>query len=205
MNNRKNPKKQFEKELNKLINRRIFSILQLANIKRAGANPSFSKNNLKKAKAKLADLLIEIHNSDLQKRHKILYKKVCGHDVIPNVRSTNKRKFFKNWFDDQFGKSKVQNFIYVLKKDDLPVYVGRTQNGRGRPDQHFKSRMGFNKIDILPSGRRDIVANECALIHLYHPKYNAIKSGNIKHASKCPVCKKINEMNKHLDWMFNKK
>jgi hypothetical protein len=43
MNKKMNPKKQFEQELTKLINRRIFSILQLAKIKRMGANPNFVK------------------------------------------------------------------------------------------------------------------------------------------------------------------
>lgn len=194
----------FEAEINKLFQKRIYSILKLADIKKPGKDPTFSAQTLETTKGIISDLFVKINIQELENKEIELYKKCIHYDIIPNIKWDLKEKHFKKWFDQTIGKKKLLYFVYILKKDDLIVYIGRTQNGKGRPSSHFAKRW-FNKIDILPSSKQNIVNDECLMIHLHQPKYNKIKSGNIKYASECKICTKIKEINKNLDWIFNKK
>jgi hypothetical protein len=65
----------------------------------------------------------------------------------------------------------LRDCVYILYRDDKPVYVGQSQNVYQRMNQHKKDKQ-FNRIRILYCRRNRKTYWEKILIQRYNPLYN---------------------------------
>ncbi len=84
----------------------------------------------------------------------------------------DKKKHFDTWFARHIP---YKNCIYIFWKGRKAEYVGRTLNGKGRPQSHFSTFWfnGITRIDIYSTSRASQVPKlECLAIHRFKPRRN---------------------------------
>ncbi len=60
--------------------------------------------------------------------------------------------------------------VYLLKKDDVVVYVGQTKQGVKRISQHYDK--DFDSVEIMPCSEELLNQKESYYILRHSPKYN---------------------------------
>lgn len=104
------------------------------------------------------------------------------------TRLAARRKSFLAWFSKNVPH---MNCVYIFWAGKKCRYVGRTRNGKSRPQNHFRKKWfaGVTKIVILSSkGGRDAPKLECLAWHRYKPAENRIRPSRRKWHSKCQIC-----------------
>jgi hypothetical protein len=99
-----------------------------------------------------------------------------------------KRRMFLEWFESQRIN---RNCVYAFWARHRCRYVGRTLNGKNRPQSHFQKFwfLGVTRIDIYHSKKkRSIPKLECLLTHRFDPQHSRIKPSGRKWSSRCPIC-----------------
>ena len=178
----------FDKKLKDLFWNRTHWLRAEVRAPTRGKAPTFSRKKVNKA----IDDLKALTTACLIKNHAVdnfagLYDQkrqwhIKGHGA------GKKRRAFVQWFDKAIPHS---NCVYVFWARRKCRYVGRTLNGKGRPQSHFDKHWfsGVTRIDILSSKRpRNIPKLECLATHRFEPSKSKIKPSNKKYHSRCPIC-----------------
>jgi len=193
----------FTRELNALFERHIHWILRAVGGTATKKPPHFKRATVDKAIGKLQQIASECI-ADKQARdefsHLVILKKqwhVRGHGV------SKKKKLFSIWFGETITHS---NYVYIFwGKQRKCLYVGKTENGKGRPEGHF-SKYWFGaakRIDIhAVSARTQVLKLECLAKHRFAPKYNKIDPPTKKWYKKCPVCKVHSDIHDQMRRIF---
>jgi hypothetical protein len=179
--------KNFDRELEKLFKRRTHWLRSKVRKPTVGKPPTFTRKHVKNAIRRLnqlteACLLRDhaIHNlSDIYDEKRQWRSKGWGLE--------RKRKSFLSWYDKRGIKN---NCVYVIWGKRKCRYVGRTLNGKNRPQSHFHRKWfpGVRRIDIYHSKtKRNIPKLECLATHRFQPKFSKIKPSTRKWYSRCPI------------------
>ncbi len=183
--------KAFNGELNKLFEKRIHSLKSIVANPTKGKPPKLTKSSIDKSV-----ILLQLYaNSALINEY---YKQ--GYDKLKLLKKQwhiknkgwgreAKIESIKRWYDTKIN---WPNNIYVFCNKRKCLYVGRTLNGKGRPQTHFKTYwLGqATRVDIYhTSKKRDIPKLECLAWHKNQPTINKNKPSIPKGSTKCPICK----------------
>jgi len=117
------------------------------------------------------------------------YKKQWHHRKGKPHGLLDKKKTFAKWYDDHITTT---NCVYIFWNQKECLYVGRTENGSGRPTQHFAKKWckKTTRIDVYGfDRRREIARFECLADHKYDPKYSKITPSHRRYYIRCPICK----------------
>jgi len=102
-------------------------------------------------------------------------------------------------------KVDCSNFVYVFWSHDHCQYVGRTKNGKGRPQSYF-DKIWFpsvTRIDVhavrLAS---EIPKAECLAIDRFNPKHNANAASHPQYSKKRPICSAVRDIRHELESIF---
>jgi len=183
---------QFHRELDSLLERRTSWLRKVVD-KGIKTKPKvFNKKRRRKGIRKLKLLATKCLASYLAKKEfkaTIDKKKQWQCTRNKGWNRNDKRNHFNTWFAKNIP---YENCIYIFWKGRRAEYVGRTLNGRGRPQSHF-SEFWFNgttRIDIYSTSQASQTPKlECLAIHRFEPKQNGQRASMPKWAKKCPVCK----------------
>jgi len=161
--------------------------------------------NQKEIKEKLKGLSIAIHEDEIKKLLKphIQNKSIW---VVEGWGAKNKVIAFKKWFKETNKDEK--NFVYIFNGEKQPIYIGRTQNGKSRPANHFVKHWfgGVKSIDIIPLSKSRVPKIECLAIHYYRPSRNDMKHGSKqKYGRECFICKIHEKIDTDILHTLNKK
>lgn len=198
-------RKEFELKLDEVYKIRTNSLRRSVGI-RTGTKKKINNALISQYKNKLRSLTIDIFKSQIDKEirnHITEVKpwKVEGHGRDPQ------RYNFTRWFKKELGD--CRNFVYTFKDSaGKYIYIGRTQNGRQRPANHFKVYW-FNevkRIEILLMNKTAVPLVECLLIHRHSPKRNKQPQGQKQHyARKCFICQIHKDIDLQMEQTLNKK
>jgi hypothetical protein len=196
---------KFERELEKLFQRRTSWLKQALGKNKPGRPRIFNKKKVGPKLYELGELAAEIlvrrrarkeFNRSMDGKRQWHVKRGKGSGV------DNKRKKFKRWYDKYIGN---RNCVYVFWSGKTCVYVGRTSRGKGRPAGWF-DRVWFqpvSRIDIYSVLRRSEVPKvECLAIHLFDPTENKNWPSIGSYTKKCPICRATKEIDHELKSIF---
>jgi hypothetical protein len=181
----------FDERLEKLFRDRTHWLRREVQKPRSGPPPKFNRKKVQRAITALNNLATKCLRGKYQGAEYVnLYDKKKQWQVNRNKGwgSEKKRKAFDKWFEKFVPHL---NCVYVFWSGRICRYVGRTLNGKGRPQSHFQKAwfVGVTRIDILSSKNgRNIAQLECLTTHRFNPKYSKIKPSAKKWYAKCPVC-----------------
>jgi hypothetical protein len=106
-----------------------------------------------------------------------------------------------------WAKDLPGSLVYVFWGNGRCLYVGRTQNGGGRPSQHrkewwFKERA--TRVEAyLPKDYRHLAALECLGIHYLRPTQNENRAARMGAPFKvCPVCSGFEAFEEQVEAAF---
>lgn len=198
-------KKEFERKLEKLFLRRTSWLRQAIGKKRPGPPHIFNRKRVESALAELLVLAEEILVKERGRRQFVgtWDKKSQWHVKRgKGFGISAKQKTFRKWYDKKIGNN---NCVYVFWAKRKAIYVGRTENGKGRPAGWF-DRAWFQpatRIDIYSVKRKSVVPMaECLATHLFKPTENKNSSSTKKYAKKCPIHKASKEIREEVKSIF---
>lgn len=194
-------------ELNKLYKKRTHRLRLTVSDPIKGKPPKLTRSTIKRSL-----YLLQLYaNQALIKEY---YKQSYGRKSLFKKQWQTKNKgwgrdakidSFKLWYDKHIN---WPNNIYIFWAGRKCIYVGRTLNGRGRPQTHFKNYWfsSVTRIDIYhSSNKRDIPKLECLAYHKHKPKKNKNRPSIPKGSSKCPICKTDSFIKKEIKSIFGLK
>jgi hypothetical protein len=196
---------RFEKELQKLFQRRTSWLRQALGKNRPGRPHLFNREKVEPRLYDLGEIAAKIlvrrrarkefrGGVDGKWQWHVKRGKGFGIDV--------KRKKFKRWYEKYIGN---KNCVYVFWSRKGCVYVGRTSRGKGRPAGWF-DRVWFQpvtRIDIHSVRRRSEVPKvECLAVHLFDPIENKNWPSIGNYTKKCPICAATKEIDHELKSIF---
>ena len=185
---------QFKKELYKLFDDRVHWLVASIGSKKPGKPPEFNRKKLSKAIIKPQTLASRsIANAFAEKEfNELVEKKKQWHLKNKGWGRKQKRQNFDEWFDKHIP---YQNCIYVFwsNKNGKSVcqYVGKTEKGKGRPQNHFEKYWfgRVTRIDVYSvSSASQVLKLECLAKHRFQPTENENKPPDRRWYKKCPVC-----------------
>jgi len=196
---------KFEKELQKLFNRRTSWLRQAIGKNRPGRPHIFNRRKVAPKLYELGELAAEIL---VRRRGRKEIRRVVegkrqwhvnrgkGHGIDA------KRTQFRRWYDKAIGS---RNCVYVFWATHECIYVGRTLRGQGRPSGWF-DRYWFRpvkRIDIYSVTRpSEVPKAECLAVHLFDPSVNKNLPSIHKYTKKCPICEATKEIDRELKSIF---
>jgi hypothetical protein len=194
---------QFKRELNKLFRRRIHWILRAVGGTTTKRPPHFNRVEVDKAIAKLQDIASDCI---ADKRARDEFKKLVVFKKQWHVRgfgSSNKKKLFATWFTSTITHA---NYVYVFwGNHGQCLYVGKTEKGKGRPQNHFTKPwfQAASRIDIhAVRSRTHVLKIECLAKHRFEPKHNKIDPPTKQWYKKCPVCEVHKDIHDQMRRIF---
>ena len=196
---------EFDRKLQKLFRDRTHWLRACLRRPTPGKAPSFNRKKVEAAIAKLLALATEcqlrrhavdgIHDLyDLRKQWHVTSQKGFGLEA--------KRKAFIAWFA---ATSPHKNCVYVFWAKRKCRYIGRTLQGKNRPQSHFLKWWfpAVTRVDIYASrGARDVPKLECLATHRFKPRFSKIKPAARKRYSKCPICETHRLIRKEVKSIF---
>lgn len=194
--------KEFDEQLRELFERRTHWVRSKIRKPTVGKPPTFSRKNVDAAIDRLdnlveASLLREhavVSLSDLYDEKRQWHSKGWGVE--------KKRKEFLMWYDAKIANN---NCVYVFWAGKKCRYVGRTLNGKNRPQAHFYKKWfpSVTRVDIYHSKtKRDIPKLECLATHRFKPSHSIIKPSSKKWFSRCPICEAQKMIRRDVRSMF---
>ena len=194
---------QFNSVLGKLFAYRTDKLRRAVLKSKPGKPPSFNKNQVERTIKKLQELSISIRLDNLitEDNEKNIYKfekwrcKGRGDDA--------KKAFFCDWYEDNII---YKNNVYIIWKRKKCLYVGRTLNGKGRPQDHFSRKWFSNPTSIeiySTSNWKEIPKLECLFWHRYNPIKNKNKPSIPTKAIPCPMCQITKYIRTEIKGIFN--
>ncbi|MBI4327275.1 MAG: GIY-YIG nuclease family protein [Chloroflexi bacterium] len=180
---------QFRREINKLFGKRIHWLLRAVGGTSTKKPPYFNRTVVDTAITRLQDIASDCIAEGRARTefYKIVVLKKQWH--VKGFGLPKKKALFSQWFSRHIAKS---NYIYIFwGKNGKCLYVGKTEKGEGRPEDHFNKRWfpKARRIDIhAVTSRTQVLKIECLAKHRLKPKYNKIDPPTRKWYKKCPVC-----------------
>ena len=191
--------KQFEKELNKLLNRRTAHLRSLLR-KQAGAPLTFSKKVREQGINRLQEIASAIlckarARDELRHVTRVLrQRRIKGHGV-------NKRfERIVRWAEKLPGGP----VVYSFWRGKRCLYVGKGKSWR-RLNGYQKSiylKEATNLKIRLVTSKSQLPKAECLEVHLFEPRDNKIKAARKKWGKACPICKVHDRIRSELLAMF---
>jgi hypothetical protein len=188
----KQPAVAFRRELDRLYQRRTHWLRVAVSGQRPGQPLSLKKAHVTKSIARLQGFASEALADKLARREfrASVKGKKSWHPKKGKGRDRDaKRKAFKEWFADHFGRG---TYIYVFWSRRKCVYVGKTTKSGGRIAGHFEKHWfgSVTRIDVYQTnGRRGLPALECLAIHRFQPARNKFRAERKKWTRKCELCR----------------
>ena len=182
---------QFRRELNHLFEKRTFWIRKAIADGTTRRPPVLRRKQITKVIECLQSLATKCLADDFahQEWNRVVRKKKQWHVTRGKGWGRSEKKdHFNKWFTRYIP---FKNCIYIFWAKRRCIYVGRTVNGKGRPQSHFiKFWFGsVTRIDIFSTSAASHVPKlECLAIHRFRPRENGMKASIPKWAKKCPVC-----------------
>jgi hypothetical protein len=185
---------QFKKELYRLFDARVHWLVKSIGSKTVDKPPQFNRKKVSQAIARLqtiaskslADVLAKKEFDEIVEKKKQWHRKNKGWGI------KQKRQNFDEWFARNIS---YQNCIYVFWNTKIGkricLYVGKTEKGKGRPQNHFEKYWfgSVTRIDVYSvSSASHVMKLECLAKHRFQPTKNKIKPPDRKWYKKCPVC-----------------
>jgi predicted GIY-YIG superfamily endonuclease len=179
---------QFNRELNKLFDQRTHWLRRAVKSTDRRRPPKFNRPKVDKTIDELQDLasvcvaeyLAQTEFLKLVVLKKQWHVKGHGHD--------QKRRNFDAWLRNNIPN---QNFVYIFWNKRKCLYVGKTESGKTRPQDHF-SKYWFphaTRIDIhAVNAPSEVLKLECLAKHRFKPTINRNDPPTKKWYKKCPVC-----------------
>lgn len=200
--------KQFESKLNKTFRIRVSKLFQILGKSHPGPLTKLTKYKI----GNLLENLEELSRAIITKRKgkkEFKLSKIESRRWHPKKNKgwsrDSKKESFSHWFDNEVP---IRNCVYVFWSPKKCLYVGRTMNGKGQPQSHFKEHW-FNQttqIDIhIVKSINQLHKAECLAIDRFEPHYNKNKSSKWKYYKKCPVCTDVNKIKSELSKIFRLK
>lgn len=196
---------KFEKQLQKLFDRRTSWLRKAIGKKKPGRPHVFNRRKVEPKLYELGELACEIL---VRRRGRGEFRRVVDGKHQWHVKRGKgfgieaKRRKFKRWYEKQIGN---KNCVYAFWSRNDCVYVGRTLRGKGRPAGWF-DRVWFQpvtRIDIYSVLRRSEVPKaECLAVHLFDPTENKNWPSIGSYTKKCPICKATKEIDRELESIF---
>lgn len=191
----------FRRQLNKLVDKRtrwLYGVLDNPYMPRT---ERLDRARVNRAVLELQELASNALSERLAKKHfhdstdpKLSWRVSSGKGRGPD----QKMATFMAWYRHEVRKSTC---IYVFWKQGRAIYVGKTQNGAGRPAGHFVKHWfaGVTSIDVYPvRGKRPLPALECLAIHRFQPSRNKFAAETKRWTDKCPLCAIHQEIDEQL-------
>lgn len=178
----------FNAELNKLFLDRTYWLRNGVGGATSKRPPKINRKKINRAISRLQDLASDAIAHDQAKSEfaKLVIRKKQWQ--VKGYGRDGKRAKFDRWFDRHLN---ARNFVYIFWKGPKCLYVGKTEGGNGRPQQHFeKWWFGWaTRVDIhVVSARTQVLKLECLAKHRFLPTYNKIDPPTRTWYKKCPVC-----------------
>jgi hypothetical protein len=196
---------KFDRELEKLFNRRTSWLRQAIGKNKPGRPHVFNRKKVGPKLRELGELAAQIV---ARRRARKEFRRVVDGKRQWHVKRGKgfgidaKRKTFKRWYDKRIGN---KNCVYVFWSGKECVYVGRTSQGKWRPAGWF-DRVWFqpvSRIDIHSVLRpSEVPKAECLAKHLFDPAENKNRPSIGSYTKKCPICEATKEIDHELRNIF---
>ncbi len=203
--------KEFKEELYKLFDQRVYWLVNSIGGKKLGKPPKFTSKTVSKTIANLQKIALKSITDTLAKKEfgKLAEKRKQWHLKNKGWGIEKKKQNFEVWYTKNIP---YRNCIYIFWSSKngkhTCLYVGKTERGKGRPQNHFDKRWfgSVTRIDIysVPSASQ-VMKLECLAIHRFNPKVNKNKAPEKKWYKKCPVCEVLSLINGELRSIFSLK
>jgi len=201
------PQTQFEDALSRLLKQRTFLIERAAGLEKRGKPPKINRQKLEKTIKRLQNLAMKIRRREIvrefgkcvSERHQWHPKKGKGWGI------SQKKRSFGQWMDERI---KNANYIYMFWSNRICEYVGRSIQGRTRPQSHFEKHWfsRVSRIDIWSVRKKsDVPKLECLAVHQFQPTRNKIRPAERKWTKKCPICQMARTIESELRDIFRLK
>ncbi len=196
---------KFHRKLNSLFERRISWLRKVVDRGIKSRPKVFNKDRRKRVIGQLQILATKALANEMARKefNKTVDKKKQWRSTSGKGWSRDdKKKHFNHWFQKYIP---FKNCIYIFWKKNGAEYVGRTVNGKGRPQSHFNMYWftGTARIEIYSTSQASEVPKlECLAIHQFRPRQNDVKASIPKGAKKCPVCEVHQMIRKELNRIF---
>lgn len=197
--------RRFDEELEELFRRRTHWIRSKVRKPTVGQPPRFARKHVNEAIRRLNN----ITEASLLREHAVqslsdIYDDRRQWHVTRNKGwgPERKRKAFLKWYEN---RELSKNCVYVFWAGNNCRYIGRTLNGKNRPQAHFHKEWfrGVKRIDIYCSRtKRNVPKLECLATHRFKPKYSKIKPATRKWYSRCPICEAQRMIRQDVRSMF---
>jgi hypothetical protein len=184
--------KQFERQLDRVLWRKIAWIWDDVGLAGPGRRPDERGRHLRRDVSDLMELVErlafrhvgrrEIDDGVLVRRRWSLRRR--------NLRGwAAKRDSFTEWYRARVDS---RTCVYVAWAGRKCFYVGRSEISYHRPRSHFEKawfgRVTHIDVYVPAQRRRGIVKLECLLTHAYGPTQARQMPAHRRHRSRCPVC-----------------
>lgn len=196
---------EFNRQLDAVFKRRTYWLRTEIGGRPAGAQLRFTKAKLDEAILKLQSLASEVIATDQAKKEfsDLVVKKKQWH--IKGRGRPEKKSRFDTWISQNFNH---RNLIYIFWNGRKCLYVGKTENGKGRPQDHF-DKFWFSeatRIDIYAVQQKtQVLKLECLAKHRFLPSRNKIDPPTKKWYKKCPVCALHEQIYSEMRSIFGRK
>jgi len=204
-------KREIDKIMDDMWERRQNQILQPLGIKSDGARKTWKKEMRERKMKKLMNIIEKylVNNSPrLIKEYNNSWEYLSKRFILLKGTPDWKREDARSWIMDEIEQGAKKNFIYILRKGRKCLYVGQTTKGGRRFRGHHKSNpwVRANRIEIRsPKNIRQLDSLECMSIHLYSPYYNKALVRRQWGRSQCEICKKLDKVQSELEFTFTLK
>jgi hypothetical protein len=196
---------KFRKKLNDLFESRIHWLKSDIMKMNPGKPPVFTKKTVDKTVSELQEIAFYIK----RKRYNVIFNNIVRQKKQWHTKKGKgwsrdaKIESFTNWF---LKNIKFKNYIYIFWDKKKCKYVGRSINGVGRPQNHFKLYWFsyITRIDIYATKKRtDVPRIESLAYYLFKPKENYYKPSIPKWAKACPIRETDNNIRYEVKKIFN--
>ena len=159
----------FNQELKRLFDQRTHWLQHAVNSTKRKRPPKFNRSKVNKSIAKLQVLASDCVADSLAKKalNSLVVKKKQWH--VKGRGCEKKKQYFDAFFVKQIPE---KNYIYIFWKNRKCLYIGKTEKGKGRPQNHF-SKYWFTqatRVDIhAVKSASQVLKLECLAKHRFNP------------------------------------
>jgi len=201
-------KREIDKIMDDMWERRQNQILQPLGIKSGGARKLWNKEMRNKKVNKLMNIIEEYlvdKNPRLKRKYFNSWEYLSKQYIRLKGTVDWKREDAKDWIDDENARGAKKRFIYILWRGRKCLYVGQSIQGGKRFRGHHKSNpwARADRLEIRsPTNVRLLDFLECMSIHLYSPFYNETLVRRQKGRTQCEICEKLDKVQSELESIF---
>jgi len=188
--------------------RRETQIFRMIGIKMPGAQVIWNRKKRTEKTEELLDLVEKFltrRYSKLKKNYDRSWKHLSQKYIRLKGGPDNKKKRAYNWASKEIASGGKKSFIYILWRGKDCLYVGQSTVGGKRFIHHHRADpwVKATRLEIRsPRNARNLDFLECMTIHLYSPYYNQKLVGKRAGSGGCRICKRLNKIQKELEFAF---